>query len=75
MVAALGTPIEEGFFVVGNLEVNGSGGFAELAIPVSGPKASGTLYVVADKSGPNWYFSTLELAVEDTGEWIDLLEP
>lgn len=74
VVAALGTPIDEGFFVAGNVEINGQSGYAQMTIPISGPRGSGTLYVEAEKAGPEWYFHTLELAVDGTGEWIDLLE-
>ncbi len=47
---ALGSPIKEGLLVMGNINVNGSSGHADLAIPVSGPEGSGTIYVVASKS-------------------------
>jgi hypothetical protein len=73
VVAAIGTPVEEGFMVSGNIEVSGSSGYADLAIPISGPNGAGTIYAAAEKYGGDWYFTTLEVAVEDTGEWIDLL--
>jgi hypothetical protein len=37
VVMALGSPIEEGWFVMGNINISGSSGEADLAIPVSGP--------------------------------------
>ena len=40
----LGTPLEEGWFISGNINVNGPSGHADLSIPVTGPKGSGTLY-------------------------------
>src|SRR3954447_15527694 len=46
VVAALGQPIESGFWVSGNIDVNGSSGNVEVSIPISGPKGSGTLYIV-----------------------------
>ena len=71
---ALGTPIEEGLFVTGNINVSGSSGNADLAIPISGPEDEGTIYAVAEKSAGQWAFSILEVEIKTTGERIDLLE-
>jgi FlaG/FlaF family flagellin (archaellin) len=70
--SALGTPIEEGLLVTGNVNVNNDSGEANLAIPLSGPNGAGTLYVEAVKSAGAWSYSTLRL---DTGsEQIDVLD-
>jgi hypothetical protein len=71
--AALGTPIEDGWFVSGSINTSGSSGNADFAIPLSGPNGSATLYVVATKSADRWRFSTLDVAVEDSADRIDLL--
>src|SRR5262245_37996126 len=60
--ALLGEPIEPGFFVSGNISVSDSSGTADLAIPVSGPKGSATIHVVAKKVAGEWEYSTLEVA-------------
>lgn len=70
---ALGSPIEAGFWLTGSIEDNGRSGSANLSFPVSGPQGSGTVYVVAQKSAGEWEFMTLELAIKDSGERIDLL--
>ena len=72
---ALGSPIKDGLLVMGNLKVNGSSGHADLAIPVSGPEGSGTIYVVASKSAAagQWTISRLVVDVKATNERIDLL--
>jgi hypothetical protein len=57
----------------GNININGPSGNANLAIPLSGPKASATLYVVAEKRAGKWEYSTMEVAPEGQGERIDLL--
>ncbi len=75
VVAALGMPIEDGFFVTGNVQVNSQSGWAELAIPISGPRGEATIFVAAEKDGGEWYFDTLDVLVDGTDEWIDLLEP
>jgi hypothetical protein len=50
VIEALGTPIKDGMFLSGNTNVNGASGEANLAIPISGPKGKGTIYVAARKS-------------------------
>ncbi len=74
VIGALGVPIEEGLFVTGNIQISGPSGSADLAIPVSGPDGNATIYVVAEKRAGAWQYSTLEVAVHDTGETIDLLD-
>ncbi len=74
VVEALGTPIEEGILVSGNINVTGSSGHADLAIPISGPNGKGTIYVVATKSAGKWSFSTLVVEINETATRIDLLE-
>lgn len=70
---ALGSPIEEGFLIMGNINVNGSSGHADLAIPVSGPAGEGTIYVVASKSAGQWTILRLVVDIKATNERIDLL--
>jgi len=74
-VAALGEPIEAGFFLSGSVNVTGPSGEAVLAIPVSGPRGKGTLYLEATKRAGRWEYSLLELAVEGVDERIGLLPP
>lgn len=68
---ALGEPVEAGWYVLGNIEVNDDSGRADIRFPVSGPKGSGTVEAVATKRGGVWVFSRLGVQVEN-GEWIDL---
>ena len=72
-IAALGEPIEPGFFLSGSVHVSGPSGEAELSIPVAGPQAEGTLYLEATKRAGKWEYALLELAVDGRGERIDLL--
>ena len=44
-------------------------------IVVRGPDGKGTIYVVAEKSDGQWSFSTLKVAIQPTGELIDLMGP
>jgi Cytochrome oxidase complex assembly protein 1 len=61
LVERLGQPLKAGWFVSGNMEVTPASGHAELAIPISGPKGSGTIYAEERKraGSGNWRcFST-----------------
>ena len=71
---ALGTPIEQGLLVMGNINVSGSSAEADLAIPISGPDDEATIYAVAEKSAGRWIFSTLVVEIKTTGDRIDLME-
>jgi TIR domain/Cytochrome oxidase complex assembly protein 1 len=70
----LGEPVKRGWVIEGNVETSGASGHADLAIPLSGPRGKGTLYVVATKSAGRWMFETLQLKVDGDNERIDLLQ-
>jgi hypothetical protein len=74
VIEALGSPIKDGFLVSGNSNVNGASGESNLAIPISGPKGKGTIYVSATKSLGRWVYSGLVVEVSGTHERIDLLQ-
>lgn len=72
-IERLGEPIKDGWFVKGNVKVDAGGGSANLEIPVSGPKKSGTLFVRAVSPDGSWMYERLDLAAEG-GETISLLD-
>jgi len=74
VIEALGSPIKDGFLLSGNTNVNGASGESNLAIPISGPKGKGTIYVSANKSLGRWNYSGLVVEVGQTHERIDLLQ-
>jgi len=71
----LGTPIKPDYFFSGSVNVSNSSGNADLAIPVRGPRGSGTVYVVAKKSAGQWNYEKLELAIDGQEERVDFLPP
>ena len=73
LVSELGSPIEQGRLLRGNINVTPTDGHADLAIPVSGPKESGTLYCVAHKSAGGWTLDLLQFATSDVAPRLDLL--
>jgi hypothetical protein len=70
--AALGEPIEVGYWVSGSIDVNGTSGTAKIAIPISGPKKSATIYVDGTKTAAKWEYLTFEVAPDGGGNRIDL---
>ena len=72
VIEAIGSPISQTAIVSGNSNVNGATGEANLSIPLMGQKGKATLYVEAKKSADIWYFQTMVVKIEKTGERIDL---
>lgn len=73
VAAALGEPVEPGWWVTGAISVSGQSGGADLTIPLRGSRERGTLYVVAEKPAGEWLFTTAEVEVPGRQERIDLL--
>lgn len=74
-IRVLGEPIESGWLISGRIKINDSYGNADLSIPVSGPKKSGRVYVVATKRLGKWTMAALELEIEGEANRINLLTP
>lgn len=71
----LGEPIKAGMFVTGNINIQNDRGLADLSIPISGPKGSATIHIVAEKAAGKWTPSTLEVQPDDgSSSPIDLLD-
>ena len=73
VIEALGEPVEDRWWVSGQINATGSSGSADLAIPLRGSKGTATIYAVASKSAGRWEYHTLEVEVEGRPERIDLL--
>ena len=74
VIEALGSPIKDGFLMSGKTNVNGASGESNLAIPISGPRGKGTIYVSANKALGQWNYSGLVVEVAQTRQRIDLLQ-
>jgi len=68
----LGTPIEVGMFVSGEISTSGAFGNAKLAIPISGPKDTGTIYVAGEKTAGKWSYSLLIVEFDQAEGGVDL---
>jgi hypothetical protein len=75
VIGRLGTPIQGGFLVSGNVNLSGGTGEAQMAIPLQGSRGSGTLYVEARQRAGTWTYSTLTVRPDGPGEPISLLRP
>jgi hypothetical protein len=73
VVEKLGTPIEEGWMVSGSINTSTTSGDADLAVPISGPKGQGKIYVTAHKSAGAWGYQVMEVAIEGSNQRINLL--
>ncbi len=74
VIEHLGNRIEDGLIFTGNMEVNPSSGYADIVIPISGQKGSGSLYMQAEKIAGSRQYYTLEVAVHGSDIAIDVLE-
>jgi len=59
VIAALGTPIEAGIYVTGNVNLDGNGGHAKFDFPISGPQGKADVHAVATMNGTTWEYSEL----------------
>ncbi len=75
VTTVLGTPIVEGWFTTGSVNLEGSTGRIDIAIPVSGPRGSGYVYVVGTKSRNLWTYTTLVAQIDGSNQRIDLAPP
>jgi hypothetical protein len=74
VVAAVGTPFEPAFWLMGQYNlVNGTAN-ADLMFDVTGPNGSATIHAIATETGGQVNFTTLTIQIHATGETLDLLE-
>jgi len=72
-VGRIGQPVKKGWLITGSIEVSPGIGYAELAIPVSGPKGRGTLYALAVKHAGIWRLTFLQFGAEGESSRLELL--
>ncbi|MDP9360005.1 MAG: cytochrome c oxidase assembly factor 1 family protein [Acidobacteriota bacterium] len=72
VVEALGTPIERGWWVLGNVHIDTEGGTANIDFPISGPKGSARVHAAATRENDNWNYSAIVVRLGSGGR-IDVL--
>jgi hypothetical protein len=70
----IGQPINKGWLIKGSIQVSPGFGYAELAIPVSGPKGKGTLYALAVKRAGIWTLTFLQFGADGESSRLELLK-
>jgi len=72
VIAALGTPIEKGWWVMGKVNLDNNTGEANIDFPISGPKGSARVHAAASHENDTWTYSSLVVRPAAGGE-IDVL--
>ena len=75
VIAVLGEPINDGFWVSGNMNFNNGKGNCDFKFPVSGPKAKARVHVVASTEGQGWAYTVLDVTPDSGGPPINVLSP
>lgn len=73
VIAAIGSPIETGWWMSGQSSNGGGQGEARLEIPLEGPRGKATLFLHTRSRLGVWKFDTLSVTVDDSTRPIDLL--
>jgi hypothetical protein len=73
VIAALGAPVETGWWVKGSVNVDNDGGHANITFPISGPKGKATVEAIATRDAEKWVYTKLKVD-PDGGPPIDLLQ-
>ena len=74
VIAVLGSPVETGWWITGNINVSKGSGDADFVFPVHGPKGAAKVYVEARRNAEGWTYTELTVT-PDNGPSIDLLKP
>ena len=73
VISLVGENPEPGFFVLGEITYNGSGGSANLNYSIDGAKASAEVYVYATNLAGDWELQELLVVGKETGEKVVVL--
>lgn len=73
VIEIMGEPIETGWFTTGQITTNGPTGFANLSIPISGPKCAGDIISRSKKVDGEWLFDLLIVKLDCTSDTIVLI--
>ena len=74
VAAALGTPVENGWWITGSIQTGNGKGVASFRFPISGPRGKATVDADATIERDSWVYSRL-IVHPDHGADIDVLHP
>lgn len=69
---ALGEPMEFGWMMSGQINVNNDRGRVDVSYPIHGPRGKGRVYVVGEMTRGRWQYSVLEAQIDGQSAPIDL---
>lgn len=75
VIAAIGSPVQPGFWVAGNVNVDGRTGQGEISFPISGPTGRAVVHAAGTKSAGTWHYDALSVKVRGSASEINLLQP
>ena len=74
VIAELGRPVKVGWWMTGNVSLDGDRGTADFSLPLNGSRNRAMLQVEARRDGGGWDYSVLRVQVRNGGV-IDLAPP
>ena len=74
VLSILGEPIEKNGLMQGEISFKNSTGYANIVVPIKGPKGEAKIYVEGTKKSENWSYQEMYLIINETNEQIDLLD-
>jgi hypothetical protein len=69
---ALGEPMQLGFMMSGQININNDRGHADVSFPIHGPRGKGRVHVVGEMTGDRWTYSVLEAQIDGQPAPVDL---
>jgi len=75
VIEMIGTPIESGFFIIGNMSTNKGKGEANLQYTITGPKGEGEVDMYATKKQGKWTMHQLGVYIEANDKTISIIAP
>ena len=64
VIKHIGKPIKPGFIATGTIKWAGPSGSANISFPIRGPKNTGVVFGIAEKSGAMWVFHSLNVTLK-----------
>jgi len=73
VIKSLGQPIEEGWYVSGNVQINNQTGHADITFPISGPKGEGIVHCKATRQSGKWQLQRLSVALKNGAKTVHII--
>lgn len=75
VIARLGTPIDTGWLISGRHRSENGVFILDIAVPVTGPKGAGTVFLEASKQDESWVVDRIIVEVKNQKEMMNLAPP